>query len=191
MKIDGEYRMRDIGLRQWRKLATEVRRDAEAFTRRVRDLTAQLADHVANVRHRMEDEGLSHATVTRRRGADSPRRPLPQNYECVDCSDLEDLRRSSASLWKGAQCPIYEPKPPTPESFTHTVSKLIGLIDSNLLRTARGLFNVAQQRPQPGSYIENSPSALRYFLTWVGCVQNGCPVGPSQVHNADHVPAQF
>jgi len=65
MKIGGEYRLREIGLRQWGKLAVEVRRDADPLIQRVRDLTAQIADHVADVRNQMEDEGLTHATVTR------------------------------------------------------------------------------------------------------------------------------
>lgn len=65
MKIGGEYRLREIGPRQWRKLAAEVRRDPDALTRRVLDLTAQLADNVSAVRNRMEDEGLTHATITR------------------------------------------------------------------------------------------------------------------------------
>lgn len=65
MKIGGEYRLREIGPRQWRKLAAEVRRHPDALTRRVLDLTAQLADNVSAVRNRMEDEGLTHATITR------------------------------------------------------------------------------------------------------------------------------
>ncbi len=65
MKIGNEYRLRDIGLRQWHKLAGEVRRDPDALIQRVRDLTGQLADHVTDIRNRMEDEGLTHATITR------------------------------------------------------------------------------------------------------------------------------
>jgi serine/threonine-protein kinase HipA len=65
MKIGGEYRLRDIGLRQWRKLAGEVRRDPDALVQRVRDLTAKLADTVADIGNRMADEGIGHATVTR------------------------------------------------------------------------------------------------------------------------------
>ncbi len=63
--IGGEYRLRDIGLRQWRKLAVEVRRDADALVQRVRELTDQLADRVADFRNRVEDKGLTHFTVAR------------------------------------------------------------------------------------------------------------------------------
>ena len=65
MKIGGEYRLRDIGLRQWLKLAGEVRRDADALVQRVQDLTAKLADTVADIGNRMAQEGVTHATVAR------------------------------------------------------------------------------------------------------------------------------
>jgi serine/threonine-protein kinase HipA len=65
MKIGGEYRLRDIGLRQWRKLAGEVRRDPDASIERVRNITAQFADNVLDVSDRMADEGIAHSTVTR------------------------------------------------------------------------------------------------------------------------------
>jgi serine/threonine-protein kinase HipA len=65
MKIGGEYRLRDIGLRQWRKLAPEIHRDPDALVQRVRDITAHLADNVLPVANRMADEGVTHPTVTR------------------------------------------------------------------------------------------------------------------------------
>ncbi len=65
MKIGGEYRLRNIGPRHWRKLAAEVRRDPDALIERVRNITAQLADNVADVSNRMADEGITHATVNR------------------------------------------------------------------------------------------------------------------------------
>ena len=65
MTIGGEYRLRDIGLRQWRQLAAEVRRDPDSLVQRVRDLTAQVADNVLQVSNRMADEGITHATVAR------------------------------------------------------------------------------------------------------------------------------
>jgi serine/threonine-protein kinase HipA len=57
MKVGGEYRPRDIGLRQWRKLALEVRRDADVLVQRVRNLTAQLTDHVTHIRNRTSTPG--------------------------------------------------------------------------------------------------------------------------------------
>lgn len=65
MKIAGEYRLRDIGPRQWRKLAAEVRLDPDVLVQRVRDLTAELAGNIAGVRDRLADEGIAHPTATR------------------------------------------------------------------------------------------------------------------------------
>lgn len=65
MKIGREYRLRDIGSRQWRKLAGEVRRDPDALIERVRSITAQLPDNVTDVSNRIAQEGVTHATVTR------------------------------------------------------------------------------------------------------------------------------
>lgn len=65
MKIGGEYRLRDIGPHQWRKLAAEVRLDPDALVQRVRDLTAELAGNIAGVRDRLADEGIAHPTATR------------------------------------------------------------------------------------------------------------------------------
>jgi serine/threonine-protein kinase HipA len=69
MKIGGEYRLRDIGQRQWRKLATEVRRDPESLVQRARAVTDHVADNVVNVANRMADEGITHPNVSRLKDA--------------------------------------------------------------------------------------------------------------------------
>jgi serine/threonine-protein kinase HipA len=65
MKIGGEYRMRDIGLRQWRKLAVELRLDADALMTRINDLARGLPDAMADVCRRAETDGLDHPLVER------------------------------------------------------------------------------------------------------------------------------
>jgi len=65
MKIGGEYRLRNITLHHWRKLAEELRLDAEATVRRVDDFTGRLADHVSEIKQRMADEGLTHPIIAR------------------------------------------------------------------------------------------------------------------------------
>ncbi len=65
MKLGGEYRLRDIGIRNWRKLAEELDVDPDALTRRVDDFAAQLSSHVGDVKRRMTEEGLSHPVVAR------------------------------------------------------------------------------------------------------------------------------
>ncbi len=65
MKIGGEYRMRNIGVRNWRKLAEELRIDANVFVERVDSFARQLGDHVSDVKRHMTDEGLLHPIIAR------------------------------------------------------------------------------------------------------------------------------
>jgi serine/threonine-protein kinase HipA len=65
MKLGGEYRLRNIGLHHWRKLAEELRLDPEAMIHRVDDFAARLGDHVPEIKHRMAEEGLTHPIVAR------------------------------------------------------------------------------------------------------------------------------
>jgi len=65
MKLGGEYRLRNIGLYHWRRLADELRVDPDAMIQRVDDFARQLADHVADITRRMTDEGLSHPIIAR------------------------------------------------------------------------------------------------------------------------------
>jgi serine/threonine-protein kinase HipA len=65
MKIGGEYRLRNIHPRHWRKLAVELKLDPDKTLRRVSDLAGQLADHVSTVKQQMVSEGLKHPIIPR------------------------------------------------------------------------------------------------------------------------------
>ena len=65
MKLGGEYRLRNIGLYHWRKLAEELHVNLDAMIQRVDDFARQLADHVSDIRNRMTEEGLSHPIIPR------------------------------------------------------------------------------------------------------------------------------
>jgi len=63
MKIGGEYRLSNIGLRHWQRMATELRLNEEALIDRVRAMAATLPDTVTEVQARTGEEGLSHVTI--------------------------------------------------------------------------------------------------------------------------------
>jgi serine/threonine-protein kinase HipA len=65
MKIGGEHRVRDIGPRQWRKLAKDLRLDAEALMPRIRDLAHTIPDALADIRRKAEADGLNHPLIER------------------------------------------------------------------------------------------------------------------------------
>jgi serine/threonine-protein kinase HipA len=65
MKIGGEYRLRNIQPRHWRKLAAELKLDPDKTLRRVSELAGQLADHVSTVKQQMVSEGLRHPIIPR------------------------------------------------------------------------------------------------------------------------------
>ncbi len=65
MEVGGNYRLRDVGPRQWRKLATDLRLDADALVQRVRDMAAMLPEHLAAIRQTAEKEGLDHPLIER------------------------------------------------------------------------------------------------------------------------------
>jgi serine/threonine-protein kinase HipA len=65
MKIGGEYRLRNIGLRKWQKLAAELRLEDTKLIDGIRSMAQALPDHVATIQKRLEGEGLSHTTITR------------------------------------------------------------------------------------------------------------------------------
>lgn len=65
MKLGGQYRLRNIGVREWRKLAEELRRDPEPLIHRVEDFAEQLGDHVSAVKDRMAAEGSTHPLIAR------------------------------------------------------------------------------------------------------------------------------
>lgn len=65
MKLGGEYRVRNIQLRHWRRQAEELGVNADALIHRVDDLATQLADQVSDVERRMTEEGLADPLIRR------------------------------------------------------------------------------------------------------------------------------
>lgn len=58
MKIGGQYRLREIGIRQWRKLAQEIRIDGDALIARLRTQAERLPDGARTARKQARDAGL-------------------------------------------------------------------------------------------------------------------------------------
>ena len=57
MKIGGEYRLRNIGLRHWQKLAAELRLDEMKLIDRIRTMAQALPDQVTTIREQIEGRG--------------------------------------------------------------------------------------------------------------------------------------
>lgn len=65
MRIGGSYRLRDIGWRQWREFAEEVRLPAETVLDIGRSMAGSMPGQVAEVHGRLKASGLDHAVVDR------------------------------------------------------------------------------------------------------------------------------
>jgi serine/threonine-protein kinase HipA len=65
MKIGGEYRLRNIGVRHWQKLAAASRLDDARLIDRIRAMAQALPDQVTTIQEQVEGQGLSHVTITR------------------------------------------------------------------------------------------------------------------------------
>lgn len=65
MKIGGEYRLSQIGLRHWQKFARETRADPDALIERLAGMAEQLPDETSIAHARARKEGLDHAIVER------------------------------------------------------------------------------------------------------------------------------
>lgn len=63
MKIGGKYRLRDIGLRQWHNLASELRMDRDQITKRTHDLTVNLLDVLPTITNEAKKDGLDHPLI--------------------------------------------------------------------------------------------------------------------------------
>lgn len=65
MKIGPDYRLRDIGEREWCRLAENVRVDPDDLLGRIADLASRLPDEAATLRDRLRSEGLQHNVIER------------------------------------------------------------------------------------------------------------------------------
>lgn len=65
MKIGGEYKVSQIGLRQWQKFAREVRRDADQLVEALISMAKQLPDEVAAARALAREDGLNNTLIDR------------------------------------------------------------------------------------------------------------------------------
>lgn len=64
MKIGGEYRLLQIGVPQWRKLAAELRLDHEEVIERIRAMAGALPDCLATEIARAKEVGFSHPIIS-------------------------------------------------------------------------------------------------------------------------------
>jgi serine/threonine-protein kinase HipA len=69
MKIGGNYRLREIGLHQWGKLASEVKLTADHVEGVVRRMATALPDLAVDVLRRSRGEGLDHRALDLLAGA--------------------------------------------------------------------------------------------------------------------------
>jgi serine/threonine-protein kinase HipA len=65
MKVGGEYRLRDVGARQWRKLAKEVRVDEGRLVNRLATMAEQIPDAITDIRTAMRRDGLDQPVIKR------------------------------------------------------------------------------------------------------------------------------
>lgn len=63
MKIGPTYRLRDIGVSAWRKLAAELRVDADAVIERARALAHELPDRLSAEIRRLRKAGVAHVAI--------------------------------------------------------------------------------------------------------------------------------
>ncbi len=65
MKIGDEYRLRDIGPRQWHKLANAISYDQGMLTERLAALALKTAEQAGTVRDRLQSEGVVNPIINR------------------------------------------------------------------------------------------------------------------------------
>ncbi len=65
MKIGGEYRLRGIGPRQWRKLAADLRLQADPVVASVRTMAERIPDLATSLLTRVREHGLAHDALER------------------------------------------------------------------------------------------------------------------------------
>jgi serine/threonine-protein kinase HipA len=65
MKIGGEYALRNIAARHWRRLAAETHLNPEKLLANLGAIAQAMPDHVATIRERSNQEGLAHPILAR------------------------------------------------------------------------------------------------------------------------------
>jgi serine/threonine-protein kinase HipA len=65
MKIGGQFQLRMIGIRQWKKLAAELRIDEDELVQRLRTMAAGMPDYVSTVKRQILDRELKHPIIKR------------------------------------------------------------------------------------------------------------------------------
>jgi serine/threonine-protein kinase HipA len=83
MKVGGTYRLRDVGSRQWRKLAADLRLNPDALLQRIREMAVMLPDNLADIREAAGREGLAHPLMIRLSDALSDRA-----RRCIQAADM-------------------------------------------------------------------------------------------------------
>jgi serine/threonine-protein kinase HipA len=64
MKVGGEYRLANITLRNWRKMAAEIRTDEDRLISRIRSMTSEFPELVAQVHQQISAQGLTHPLIS-------------------------------------------------------------------------------------------------------------------------------
>jgi serine/threonine-protein kinase HipA len=65
MKIGGKYRIREIGLHEWRRLAADLGFDEDHLVSRVREMAARIPDLSTALLSHVRGDGLTHAALAR------------------------------------------------------------------------------------------------------------------------------
>ncbi|GEP59009.1 type II toxin-antitoxin system HipA family toxin [Reyranella soli] len=65
MKIGGEYKLGQIGMRQWQKLASELRLDADEFLAKLAAMAKQLPDEISTAKALVRQQGLDAPIIDR------------------------------------------------------------------------------------------------------------------------------
>jgi len=65
MKIGGEYGLRHIAARHWRRLAVEAHQNPDEVLANIRATARVMPDHVSTIQKRAKNDGLVHPTVDR------------------------------------------------------------------------------------------------------------------------------
>lgn len=80
MKIGGEYGLRNIAARQWRKLAFETHLSPDELLTSLLAMAKYMPEHVAAVHKRSREEGLSHGIIDR-----LSEKLIDRAKECEEC----------------------------------------------------------------------------------------------------------